>query len=154
MFKETVKELLDKALAERPDLFLIDFEVLADNTIRVVVDADQGIQVDDCMFVSRAIEHNLDREAQDFSLEVSSPGAASPLVHQRQYQKNIGRTMKVKTEAGEKIEGILITADTNAITLEWKERVPKPVGKGKVTVNKEAKINYDAILEAKVIIKF
>lgn len=87
MFKETVKELLDKALEEREDLFLIDFDVLQGNTIRIVIDGDKGVLVEDCIFISRAIEHNLDREEQDFSLEVTSAGAASPLHHNRQYKK-------------------------------------------------------------------
>ena len=78
MFKESVKNLLDEALSERVDLFLIAFEVLSDNTIRVVLDGDNGVLVEDCIYISRAIEHNLDREEQDFSLEVTSSGATSP----------------------------------------------------------------------------
>ena len=57
-----------------------------------------GLPLKDCMKVSRAIEHNLDREEEDFSLEVASAGATSPLVLPRQYTKNIGRKLKVKPE--------------------------------------------------------
>ena len=153
MFKNTVKDLLDAALVERPDLFLIDFTVQADNHINVVIDGDQGVLVEDCMFVSRAIEHNLDREEQDFSLEVMSAGAAAPLVNKRQYFKNLNRDLKVSTTLN-KFEGKLAKANETNITLEWKVREPKPVGKGKVTVVKQAEIAYEDIVEAKVMIKF
>jgi len=153
MFKTKVTELLDEALAERPDLFLIDLSITSANHIKVIIDGDNGVLVEDCMFVSRAIEHNLDREEEDFSLEVMSAGAASPLVHKRQYKKHVGRTLKVKTDS-ETIEGVLTEADDEAIKLEWKVREPKPVGKGKITVKKEAKIPYGNIVEAKVMIKF
>ena len=154
MFRDIVKELLDKALNERKDLFLIDFEILSDNTIRVVLDGDKGVLVDDCIFVSRAIEHNLDREEQDFSLEVTSCGATSPLILPRQYTKHIGRNLEIKTIEGDKIEGQLANVDEEGVSVKWKSREPKPVGKGKVTVTKEANIAFKDIREAKVKIKF
>ncbi len=153
MFKNKVTELLDTALIERPDLFLIDFTINTENHIKVIVDGDNGLLVEDCMFISRAIEHNLDREEHDFSLEVMSAGAASPLTHKRQYKKNIKRTLNVRTSS-EEIEGTLTEATDDNITLEWKVREPKPIGKGKVTVQKEANIPYENIVEAKVMIKF
>ena len=154
MFKDTVKELLDEGLKQREDLFLIDFDVLADNSIKIVIDGDNGVLVEDCMFISRAIEHNLDREEQDFSLEVQSAGATSPLTNKRQYLKNIGRTLKVKTTDNTTLEGTLTQADEDKILLEWKAREPKPVGKGKVTVKKQAEMTYDTISQAQVVIKF
>lgn len=153
MFKNTVKNLLDAALIERPDLFLIDFSIQGDNHINVVIDGDNGVLVEDCMFISRAIEHNLDREEQEFSLEVMSAGAASPLINKRQYSKNLKRELTVRT-ASEKFEGVLAKATDTNITLEWKVREPKPIGKGKVTVKKQADIAYEDIVEAKVMIKF
>ena len=153
MFKNTVKDLLDAALFERPDLFLIDFSIQGDNHINIVIDGDHGVLVEDCMFVSRAIEHNIDREEHDFSLEVMSAGATSPLINKRQYNKNLKRELIVSTTS-EKIEGVLTKATETEITLEWKVREPKPVGKGKVTVKKQANIAYEDIVEAKVMIKF
>lgn len=153
MFKTKVTELLDTALIERPDLFLIDFSISTENHILVILDGDNGVLVEDCMFISRAIEHNLDREEHDFSLEVMSAGASAPLTHKRQYKKNVNRTLKVRTNS-EEIEGTLTKATDDNITLEWKVREPKPIGKGKVTVKKEANIPYENILEAKVMIKF
>ncbi len=153
MFKTTVKNLLETALAERSDLFLIEFSINQDNHIKVIVDGDNGVLVEDCMFISRAIEHNLDREEQDFSLEVMSAGATAPLVHKRQYKKNLKRVLNVRTGSNT-VEGNLTGATDENIILEWKVREPKPIGKGKVTVKKEANIAYKDIVEAKVMIKF
>ncbi len=151
MFKDKVKTLLEEALNDDTSLFLIDFSVSSDNSIKVVLDGDSGITVEDCMKISRAIEHNLDRDEYDFSLEVTSAGAASPLIMARQYSKNIGRKLKVKT-ASDTFEGNLTATTDTGIVLEWKTREPKPIGKGKVTVRKEAEIIFSDIEEAKVIV--
>ncbi len=153
MLKAQVEELLGKALKENETLFLIDFSITPDNTIKIVLDGDEGINLKDCMAVSRAIEHNLDREEHDFSLEVTSSGATEPLVMARQYPKNIGRKLVVKT-AAENFEGDLTEATEDTITLEWKAREPKPVGKGKITVQKRKKIAISEIEEAKVKLIF
>jgi ribosome maturation factor RimP len=154
MFKNTVQELLKNAMEERLDLFLIDLDVNENNAIKIIIDGDNGVSVDDCVFLSRVVEHSLDREEQDFSLEVTSAGATTPLQHARQYKKHIGRTLSIKTNEGEKYEASITMADDNGISLEWKTREPKPVGKGKVTVLKQAEIAYNDIKEAKVKIKF
>ncbi|WP_282122884.1 ribosome assembly cofactor RimP [Algibacter mikhailovii] len=153
MFKTKVTELLETALLERSDLFLIDFSINSENHIKVIIDGDQGVLVEDCMFISRAIEHNLDREEEDFSLEVMSAGAGAAFSHKRQYKKNLKRTLQVRTST-EELEGALTGVTDENITLEWKVREPKPVGKGKVTVKKEAVIPFQDIVEAKVMIKF
>ncbi|MFH6768499.1 ribosome assembly cofactor RimP [Gaetbulibacter aquiaggeris] len=153
MFKTTVKDLLENALIERTDLFLLEMSISDDNKVKIVIDGDKGVSVEDCMFISRAIEHNLDREEIDFGLEVASAGATSPIVNKRQYSKNIGRNLEVKTTSG-KMEAILKGVSDDGISLEWKVREPKPLGKGKVTVKKEAVIAYSDIVEAKVMIKF
>ena len=152
-FKEKVAELVYIALEERPSLFLIDLSISDSNKISVILDGDNGVNLQDCIDVSRAVEHNLDREEQDFSLEVASAGATSPLKNIRQYRKNLGRTLKVKT-AQEEIEAKLTDANDEHIVLEWKAREPKKVGKGKETVEKKAEIPYGDIKEAVVVIKF
>jgi ribosome maturation factor RimP len=149
-----VAALLDEALAERPELFLISLEINASNKITVTLDGDNGITLQDCIDVSRAIEHNLDREEEDFSLEVASAGAASPLQLPRQYGKNVRRTLRVTTTAGEVIEADLTGATDEAAILEWTAREPKKIGKGKETVNKKAEVPYADIKEAVVVIKF
>ena len=154
MFRDTVFELLNTSLQKRPDLFLIDFEILEGNRIRVIIDGDRGVVVGDCIYVSRAIEHNLDREDQDFSLEVSSVGASSPLTHMRQYKKNIGRRIKVETFEKQKYEAVLTAADDINIVLEWKARESKPIGKGKVTVEKKVTIPYQNIEKSQIKLVF
>ena len=77
--REKVAELLENALEENKSLFLIDLNISEDNQIRVILDGDKGVTVEDCIAVSRAIEHNLDREEYDFSLEVMSAGVSEPL---------------------------------------------------------------------------
>ena len=154
MFKKTVENLLQNALNERQDLFLIDFSLSGDNAIKIVIDGDNGVLVEDCMFISRAIEHNIDRDEHDFSLEVLSSGAASPLTLPRQYHKHIGRNLEIKTLEGDNLEGELAVVNDEGVVLKWKTREPKPVGKGKVTVTKEANVAFNDIKEAKVKIKF
>lgn len=153
MFKNTVETLLQEALTERQDLFLIDFSLSGENAIKIVIDGDNGVLVEDCMFVSRAIEHNIDREEFDYSLEVLSSGASTPLTLPRQYKKHIGRDLEVKT-LSDNLEGELIEVNEEGVVLKWKAREPKPIGKGKVTVTKEAIVAFDDIKEAKVKIKF
>ncbi|MBT8270666.1 MAG: ribosome assembly cofactor RimP [Flavobacteriaceae bacterium] len=154
MLLEKVRIAIDSALTERPDLFLIDCIVDEVNRIKIVIDGDKGVKVDDCVLLSRAIEGSLDRETNDFSLEVSSAGATSPLTHVRQFVKNKGRSLEVKTVQNERFTGELVEAGNNNIKLRWKAREPKPVGKGKVTVTKEVVIEYEHIEQAKVKIKF
>ncbi len=152
--REKVAQLLKSALEENKSLFLIDLNISEDNQIRVILDGDKGVTVEDCMAISRAIEHNLDREENDFSLEVMSCGVSEPLTFPRQYKKNVGRSLKVKTKKEEKIEGELVAANDENCTLTWSAREPKTIGKGKVTVQKEVTIPYKEIVEAKVMITF
>ncbi|CAM1349787.1 MULTISPECIES: ribosome assembly cofactor RimP [Tenacibaculum] len=153
MNQERVKELLQEALEENESLYLIDLQFLADNKIKVIVDGDSGVPLSECIRISRNIEHNLDREEEDFSLEVTTPDIAQPLTVKRQYKKNINRILKVKT-ATEEFEGTLTEVTENTITLFWKAREPKPIGKGKHTVEKTKTLAYQDIKEAKVKIIF
>lgn len=152
-FKEKVIELLNEGLKEKPSVFLIDLTIDNSNKIMVTLDGDNGVTLQDCIDISRAIEHNLDREEQDFSLEVASAGVSTPLKLERQYKKNIGRTLKVKT-LSETIEAKLEAVDETKITLTWSAREPKKIGKGKETVIKKAEIPYAEIKEAIVTINF
>ncbi|MFT7073610.1 ribosome assembly cofactor RimP [Patiriisocius sp. Uisw_017] len=152
--REKVTQLVNDALTEHPDLFLIDLVISADNKIAVVLDGDHGITVEDCIKMSRAVEHNLDREEEDFSLEVMSAGVSEPLTLPRQFKKNVGRTLNVTTDKGETIEGKITQTTNEAVTLEWKSREPKPVGKGKVTVQKKVVLPYKEIIKAKVMVTF
>jgi len=152
-FKEKVNTLLEEALVERPSLFLIDLTITDAFKVMITLDDDNGVILQDCIDISRAIESNLDREEQDYSLEVASVGVGSPLKLVRQYIKNIGRTLIVTTNT-EKIEAELVDANEDFIILSWKAREPKKVGKGKETVQKEQQIPYTEIKEAVVTVTF
>lgn len=152
--RDKVEKLLDAALEKDSSLFLIDLKISADNQIRVIIDGDNGVSVEDCMAVSREIEHNLDREAHDFSLTVMSAGLTEPLMFPRQFKKSIGRKLKIKTTDGERLKGKLLQATDDDCTITWSVRERKPVGKGKITVQKEAVVAYENIKEAKVMITF
>lgn len=153
MNESRVRELVDEALLENKTLFLIDLTISVDNKIKVTVDGDQGVPLSECVRISRNVEHNLDRESEDFSLEVTTPDISRPLTEKRQYTKNINRILKVKTQE-EEFEGTLVEANEDNIVLHWKAREPKPIGKGKITVDKKATIAYINIKEAKVKIVF
>jgi ribosome maturation factor RimP len=154
MFEQQIDLLLEQAFDERPDLFLIEKTITPDHQVKIVIDGDKGVTVEDCIFVSRAIEHQLDRDETDFSLEVLSSGATTPLLYPRQYTKHVGRTLEVKTQTDAKVEGELVKVSDNTIEIQWKTREPKPVGKGKHTVVKNETIDFENIKQAKVKIKF
>ncbi len=152
-FKEKVTKLANAALEERPDIFILDFKISENNDINIIIDSDTGATIDDVVFFSRQIEHNLDREETDFSLTVSSFDITKPFHLKRQFHKNLNRKIKVKTETGEK-EGLLKSINNTKIILENKVREPKKIGKGKVTVTKQEAIPFETIKEAKVVLKF
>lgn len=152
-FKEKVKSIVDQGLEEFPSLFLIDLNINDANKIIVILDGDAGVQLQDCINISRAIENNLDREEIDFALEVASAGISLPLKLVRQYHKNIGRTLKIKTKS-QTIEAKLLNVSEEDISVEWNSREPKKIGKGKETVLHNENIKYTDILEAIVTITF
>lgn len=154
MDKEKVINLLNDALSEDLSLFLIELKFLPDNKIYVEVDGDNGVTLKDCIRINRGIENDLDREEEDFSLEVTSPDVANPLKVKRQYIKNINRILEIKLKDNTIVEGTLKSVNENDVEIEWKAREPKPIGKGKVTVVKNATVPFSDILEAKVKIIF
>lgn len=154
MNKESVAILIEEALQADPAHFLVNLSVAHNNSIKVVVDGDNGITLSDCIRISRHVENGLDREKEDFSIEVSSPGATAPIKNIRQYVKNIDKRLAVTLKDGEKIEGILSHADREKITLTYETKQPKPTGKGKeiqiITIEKP----HSEIKEARVMIAF
>lgn len=151
--KEQIAELVGQKINDS-HLFLVDVKVGTGNKIEVYVDGDNGISITDCKELSRHIEKNLDREAEDFSLEVSSPGATLPLKLVRQYTKHVGREFEIEMKDGEKINGKLVNIEGNNITIETTTREKKTIGKGKVTVTKQQVLNLDNIKESKIKLKF
>jgi len=153
MDKKIIQDLLEEALAENTSLFLIDLSFSPDNKIQIIIDGDAGVPLNECMRINRAIENNFEKEEVDFALEVTSPDIAEPLKVKRQYLKNLNRILKVKTN-DTFVEGTLSEVNEEHIVLTWKAREPKPIGKGKVTVEKTATLAFQEIKEAKVKIIF
>ena len=153
-FRAQIENLLTRSLKDNPKLFLIDLSISGDNKIKIVLDGDDSVSLMDCINVSRAIEHNLDREIFDFGLEVASVGADDILTISRQYYKNIGRKLSVIDVTGKNYEGVLTSIKKNEILIEWKERQPKKIGKGKETVLKNKILSFSEITQSKVILKF
>ena len=152
-FKEKVLELINQGLADKPSIFLTDYTISDSNKITILIDGDEGVLVQDCIELSRSIENNLDREEQDFSLEVASVGIGTTLKLHRQYLKNRGRTLIVKT-ISETIEAELVEVTENFIVLSWQSREPKKIGKGKETVQKRQEILFLDIVQAVVTVNF
>ena len=152
-FRDKVSDLLEEELKDKPSLFLVDLTITEAFKIMVTLDGDNGVNLQDCIDVSRSINDNLDREEQDYSLEVASAGVSTPLKMARQYKKNVGRTLKVKT-ATETIEAVLEEVSEESIILFWTAREPKKIGKGKETVEHKREIPYSDIKEAIVTIIF
>ena len=150
--KEKVEQLIAEGI-EGTDIYVVNLTVSSSNEINVLLDSDSGLSLADCRKVSRAIEFNLDREEEDFSLTVASAGIGEPLVL-RQYMKNVGRKVAVTLNDGEVIEAKMIAADDQSIELEWKSREKKPKGKGKITVVNKRIIEHRDIKQTIVLITF
>ena len=151
--KSYITEILEETLAET-DVFVVELKVSENNLIQVIVDADSGLSIDQCVKVSRNIESQLDREEEDFELQVTSPGLTNPLVVTRQYIKNIGRGLKVTTHEGEVHEGELIKADEEGIVIQYSYKQRIEGRKKKELITEELPLTYDQIKEAKVMISF
>lgn len=153
MDRGALKKLIYEVLSHNASLFLVKVSLQRNNRIAVVIDGDHGVSIGECVRVSKHLQLRLDQEGENFELEVSSPDISHPLTVKRQYFKNLNRILKVKT-ADQTFEGTLTSANESVISLGWKVREPKPIGKGKVTVERSIALAYDDIKEAKVKITF
>ena len=113
--KEKVIKLVEEKLDEK--MFLVDVSVSKTNAIDVFVDGFDGMTIEKCIEISRNVEHNLDREEEDFSLQVSSPGLTESFKVKQQYIKYQGREVEVVTGSGEQITGTLIEVSDDEITV-------------------------------------
>lgn len=150
MDKIRILELV-KTRLEGSDKFLVDLHVSGDNRINVSIDGDNGITIDDCIELSRFIESNLDRDEEDFELNVASAGLDSPLKLKRQYVKNIGRSINVTTIDGEKTEGKLLEVSEDQIVVEPDNRRKK---KKEQVEEENVAVPFDQIKVAKIVVKF
>jgi ribosome maturation factor RimP len=123
---EKITAFLEPLLAET-DVFIVNIKVKPVNNIKVYLDADQGLSIGKCATINRRLYASIE-EAQlfpegDFSLEVSSPGVDEPLTSERQYKKNIGRTVLVSFEEGSDRLGVLKEVKEGSLIIE--EKIPK-----------------------------
>ena len=142
-----ISRLVNEHLAGT-DKFLVEIFIKPINRIFVFIDGDHGVTIADCIELNRFIESQFDREKQDFELNVSSSGADQPIRQQRQYVKNIGRSLQVKLSYDNTITGKLEAADDKGITLLT------PGDKKKKTAPETLNLTFEEIKESKVVISF
>ena len=147
---ETVQKLLQPLLTD--DIFLVDIKIKPINNIKIFLDADNGLGIEKCIKINRALYKVMEEMAiypdGDFSLEVSSPGIEEPLKMHRQYVKNIGREVEVTRNDESKNTGKLISVNDEQVEIEYTE------GKNKKAVLKQLAIPFAEIKQTTVQIKF
>jgi len=151
--KEVVTRLAEEQLVFS-DCYLVDVTIKPGNLIVVEIDHDVAVGIDDCVALSRYFEENIDRDIEDYELEVSSSGVGSPFKIVRQYIKNIGNEVEVLLKGGMKLKGILNAADESGVTVSVEKRKNTEGSKRKETVIEEQPYKYEEIKYTKNIIRF
>jgi ribosome maturation factor RimP len=151
--KQTIISLIESHF-EGSDKFIVEVKVLKGSKIEVYIDAPNHIVIADCVELSRFIEGNLDREKEDFELQVSSPGATESFKVIEQYRKYKDTKVKVVTKEGQKHEGILKEANDDTFVIEETRREKKTLGKGNQTVIENITIAYNNVKETKSVLPF
>lgn len=151
--KETVIRIVEEKLVGSVN-YLTDVVVKPGNLIVVEMDNDDGVSIDDCAELSRYIEENLDREVEDYELEVGSAGITSSFKVLRQYLKNVGNEVEVMLKSGVKLTGILKTADENGIILTLEKQVKPEGAKRKQIMEEDQSYKFDEIKYTKYVIRF
>ena len=151
--RNVILQLVEEKLAST-EMFLVDVEVKTGNVIVVEIDSDEAVSIDDCVALSRWLEEHLDRDKEDFELEVGSAGITSPFKVLRQYVKNIGNEVEILLKAGVKLTGVLKEADENGIVVTVEKQVKPEGAKRKITVQEEQSYTYDEIKYTKYLIRF
>jgi len=146
--KQIVKEIVEDFL-ESSDNYLVDIVIKPDNTILIEIDNDRSVSIDDCVVLSKFIETKLDRDIEDYDLEVSSAGIGQAFKIIRQYRKNIGNEVEILTQTGLKYIGVLKVVNENNIVLLVRKQIKPEGAKRKVTVEEEITFLYDEIKYAK-----
>lgn len=134
--------------------FMVEVNVSSSNHIVVVIDGDNGIPIKRCVEVSRHIEGNLDREVEDFELEVSSAGVTSPLLLARQYIKNVGRMVDVLLNSGENFQGKLIAASETHFSIVFQQKMLVEGTKKKQLVDITKEFEYSEVKSTTQVILF
>ncbi len=149
---KNIEDFITGILSKDEDIFLVEIQISPTNDIKVFLDADNGITIEKCTKVNKALYKYIDESALfpdgNFSLEVSSPGVDEPLKLNRQYKKNIGRKVEVIMNDGSRFEGLLSSVDDEQIIVEEK------TGKGSKTTINSKPILFNQIKYTKVLITF
>ena len=151
--KEIIVRLVEEQLSDS-DCYLVDVMVKSGNLIIVEIDHDKAVGIDDCVRLSRSIESKLDRDEEDFELEVGSSGITSPFKIVRQYIKNRGHEVEVLLRNGQKMTGVLKSADEDTVTITVEKQIKPDGEKRKRTVYEDETYTYDQVKYAKNIIRF
>ena len=150
---DKIKKLTDEKIAEGSN-FIVDISIKPGNKIIILLDNDNGVSISDCVAMSRYVESGLDREAEDFELNVMSPGLTEPFKILRQYQKNIGKQIDVITKENKKLTGKLLSVNDEGIQLETKAKEKTEGKKGKQVIINNIDLTFNLIKETKVVISF
>ena len=151
--KEVVSRLVEEKLASSSN-YLVDVAIKPGNVIVVEIDNDEAVSIDDCVELSRYLEEKLDRDIEDYELEVGSAGITSPFKVLRQYIKNIGNEVEVQLKGGPRVTGILKSADEQGFVVSVEKKVKPEGAKKKVTVTEDQSYTYDEITYTKYVIRF
>jgi ribosome maturation factor RimP len=151
--EERIKTILEGIIADK-NAFLVKLSVSKGNKIKILIDNDQGLSIDDCVQISRHVEKHLNRDEEDFDLEVSSPGLNEPLRVKKQYLKNIGRIVEVITSDGKKHRGELLDVTNDSITIAESKKVKKGSSKKKQTITEQETFSFEDINSTKVVVSF
>jgi ribosome maturation factor RimP len=144
--KSKIEKLVNEFISGT-GIFLVAVKVSSSNRITVLVDTKQGIRIDECVALHRHLEKNLDRNVEDFELQVSSPGLDMPFGVIEQYHKNEGKKIEVIDTDGEKINGILKNVTSGGFEIETEVRE-----KGKPKEAKDISFNFDQVKSAKTML--
>lgn len=153
--KEKIKNIAEKYISEyNEDIFIVDIKISTNNKIQVLIDSINGILIQDCIKISKAIEKDNDRDSEDYELDVSSFGIDKPLKLEKQYHKYIEKQLKIETTEGIKHRAKLISVNENGIKiLETKKQKIKGTKRKEEIIN-EIQIPFTNIKIAKPIITF
>jgi len=151
--KEQIEQLITPKINEE-DIFLVEVAVSSSNQISVFIDGDKGVTIDQCIALSRFIEQSFNRDEEDYELDVSSAGLDLPLKVQRQYIKNIGRSVDIVLTGGQKFSGKLISANDEGIELEVEKNMLLEGKKKKQLVTEVLPLKYTDIKSTKIVVSF
>jgi ribosome maturation factor RimP len=151
--KNVVKKLVDEWLQDK-EYLLVDIQISQDDRIVVEIDHADGVWIEDCAELSKYIEEHLDREEEDFELEVGSAGLGQPFKVEQQYLNNIGKEVEVLTAEGKKIQGVLKSVDGNDFVVTVNEKVKVEGKKRPVKMDVDHTFQMDNIKYTKYLISF